>query len=215
MGDRRIDRHLGDVALEPGVVIAAAARTGGVFRQGAPLHLHLVGGLEGADDHLTDPAHGLGIAGNDAEGADVVEDVLGGDRFAADARFGKGHVLGNARIEVVAHHQHVEVLLQRVARIGAGWVGAAGQHIGLPADANDVGGVATAGPFGVEGVDGAAGDGADRVLHEAGLIEGVGVDAHLHVELIGHREAAIDRRRGGAPVLVQLEAAGTGADLFL
>ena len=116
---------------------------------------------------------------------------------------------------MVAHHQHVEVLLQRVARVGARWVGAAGQHIGLPADANDVGGVAAAGPFGVEGVDGAAGDGADRVLHEAGLIEGVGVDAHLHVELIGHREAAIDRRRGGAPVLVQLKAAGPGADLFL
>ena len=143
-----------------------------------------------------------------------MEDVLGGDRFAADARFGEGHVLGNARIEVVAHHQHVEVLLQGVARVGARRVGGAGQHVGFAADANDVGGVATAGPFGVEGVDRAAGDGADRVLHEARLIEGVGVDAHLHIELIGHREAAIDRRRGGAPVLVQLEAAGPGADLF-
>ena len=32
----------------------------------------------------------------------------GGDGFAADAAFGEGHVLGNARVEVVADHQHVQ-----------------------------------------------------------------------------------------------------------
>ena len=210
MGDGRVDRGFGDVALQAGVVVAA-----GVFGQGAALDFHLVGGLEGAGDHLAHPAHGLGVAGDDREGAQVVEDVFGGNRFAADPRFGEGHILRDAWIQVVAHHQHVEVLLERVAGVGAGGVGAAGQHVGLAADLDDVRGVAAAGSLGVKGVDGAAADGADRVFHKAGLVEGVGVDAHLHVEAIGHREAAVDRGWGGAPVFVQLEAAGAGPHLLL
>ena len=115
---------------------------------------------------------------------------------------------------MVAHHQHVEVFVERVAGVWAGGVSAAGQHVGLAADLDDVGGVAAAGPLGVEGVDGAAADGTDRVFHKAGLVEGVGVDAHLHVKAVGHREAAVDRGWGGAPVFVELEAAGAGAHLL-
>jgi hypothetical protein len=91
---------------------------------------------------------------------------------------------------VVAHHQHVEVFLERVAGVGPGGVGAAGQHVGLAADLDDVGGMAAASPFGVEGVDGAALDGGDRVFNEAGFVEGVGVDADLHIHPIGHRQTA-------------------------
>ncbi len=58
------------------------------------------------------------------ERAQVVQDVLGGDGLAADARFGEGHVLGDARVEVVADHQHVQVLVDRVDRVGPGRVGA-------------------------------------------------------------------------------------------
>ena len=44
--------------------------------------------------------------------------------------------------------------------------------------------------------------------------ERVGVDHHLHVHLVGDREAAVDRGRRRAPVLVQLERAGAGPDLL-
>ena len=47
--------------------------------------------------------------------------------------------------------------------------------------------MAAAGAFGVEGVDGAPFNRRDRVFHEAGFIQGVGVDAHLHIHPIGHR----------------------------
>ncbi len=47
------------------------------------------------------------------------------------------------------------------------------------------------------------------------LVERVGVDHHLHVVVVGHRQAAIDRRRCRAPVLVQLERTGAGLDHFL
>jgi len=182
MGQGRVDRHLGDVALQAMVVVAA-----GVLRQCTPLHFHLVGGLEGAGDHFSHTTHGLGVAGDDREGAEVVKDVFSGDRLAADPRFGEGHILGNLGVEVVAHHQHVEVLLERVAGVGPGGIGAARQHIRFAADLDDVGGMATTGPFGMKGVDRASLDGGDRVLDEAGLVQGVGVDAHLHIHAVRHR----------------------------
>ena len=44
------------------------------------------------------------------------------------------------------------------------------------------------------------------------LVERVGMDHHLHVVIVGHRQAAINRRRRRAPILVQLERAGAGLD---
>ena len=85
-----------------------------------------------------------------------------------------------------------------------------GSTFGSARDLDDVGRVAAAGAFGVEGVDRAALERGDRVLDEAGLVERVGVDHHLHVVVVGDRQAAVDRRRRRAPVLVQLEAAGAG-----
>ena len=84
-----------------------------------------------------------------------------------------------------------------------------------PGDLDDVGRVAAAGALGVEGVDGAALERGDGVLDEAGFVQRVGVDHHLHVETIGHRQAVVDRRGRGAPVLVQLQAGRAGADHFL
>ena len=48
---------------------------------------------------------------------------------------------------------------------------------------------------------------------EAGLVERVGVDGDLDVVLVGHRQAGVDDGGRGAPVLVELQAAGAGLDL--
>jgi hypothetical protein len=69
----------------------------------------------------------------------------------ADAAFGKGQVFGNAGVQVVADHQHVHMLVQRVDGVGARGVGGAGQHIGLAHHLQDVGRMAAARAFGVEG----------------------------------------------------------------
>ena len=52
-----------------------------------------------------------------------MQNVLGGDRLLADAAFGEGEVLGNALVEVMADHEHVEMLVERVLRIGPRRVG--------------------------------------------------------------------------------------------
>ncbi|MNP02599.1 hypothetical protein D3C76_944570 [compost metagenome] len=74
--------------------------------------------------------------------------------------------------------------------------------------------MAAASALGVEGMDGAVTDGRQGVFDATGLVEGVGVDRHLDVHLLGHAQATVDGRRGRAPVLVQLQAHGTGGDLL-
>ncbi len=60
------DRVLGDVAA--GAVVVVAAVTARV----APQQLHLMCGLPGADHHLADAAHRLGVRADDRRGADVL-----------------------------------------------------------------------------------------------------------------------------------------------
>ena len=115
---------------------------------------------------------------------------------------------------MVADHQHVEVLFERVYGEWPGRVGGAGEHVRLAADADDVRGVAASRAFRMVGVDGPALERRDRVVHVARLVERVGVDHHLHVLVLGEGEAAVDRRRRRSPVLVELEAHCTGADLL-
>ena len=87
-----------------------------------------------------------------------------------------------------------------------------GSTFGKTRHLDDVGRVAAAGALGVEGMDGAALEGRDGVLDEARFVQRVGVDHDLNVVIVGDREAAIDRRRRRAPVLVELERAGAGLD---
>src|SRR5690606_5273503 len=103
-----------------GAEVVVASR---MLGQRAALRLHLVGGLPGAGDHFADTAHGLAVGADHGEGATVVEDVFRCDGLATDAALGEGHVLGDARVEVVADHQHVQVLVDGIAGERSGRVG--------------------------------------------------------------------------------------------
>src|SRR5205823_2535907 len=133
----------------------------------------------GADDHFADPPHRLAVGRHHAEGAEIVQDVLGGNRLAADAAFGKRHVLRNARVEVVAHHQHVEVFVDGVDGVGPRRVGRTGQYVRQAAQFDDVRGVAATGALGMKGVDVPALEGGDRVLDKARFVQRVAVDRDL------------------------------------
>ena len=113
---------------------------------------------------------------------------------------------------MVAHHQHVEMLVDGVARERPRRVGRGRQHVLQAGDLDDVRRVAAAGALGVEGMDGAALEGFYGVLDEAGFVQRVGMQHHLDVVIVGDAEAVIDRRRRGAPVLVQFQRAGAALD---
>ncbi len=106
----------------------------------------------------------------------------------------------------MADHHHVEVLVERVHGERVRRVGRGRQAVRLAGDSDDVRRVAAAGALRVVGVDRAAADRRHRVLVEAGLVERVGVDLHLHVELVAGAQRGVDHRRHRAPVLVDLQA---------
>ena len=142
-----------------------------------------------------------------------MQNVLSGDGFLADPALGKGHILGDIFVEMVADHQHVQMFVYRIDREGPRRVGRGGQHIGLAAKLHNIGRVTTASTFGVIGVNRPAFEGRPRRFDKARLVERVGVDADLHVEFFGDRQARIDGCWRRAPVLVQLETAGSGLNL--
>ena len=111
VGDRRIDRVLGDVALGAHVVVVTF-----FFAEPPALLLHLVGRLPCANDHLADAAHGLAVRRHHGERPDIVQDVFGGDRLLANTALRERQIFRDRRIEVVADHQHVEMLIDGVDR---------------------------------------------------------------------------------------------------
>jgi hypothetical protein len=173
-----------------------------------------IGGLPGAGDDFADAAHGLGIRAHHTDGAEVMENVLGGDSFTSNAAFGKGHILGQVRIEVVADHQHVQVLVQRVDRVRARRVSGTGQDIGFAANANDIRSMAAAGAFGMVSVNRAAFNRGDSCFEKTRFVERIGVNGHLHILFVGDAQAAINRCRGCSPVFMKLEADGAAEDLL-
>ena len=89
-----------------------------------------------------------------------------------------------------------------------------GRTFGSPQTRMMSGRVPAAGAFGVVGVNRPAFERRDGVFDEAGLVEGVGMDRDLNVELFGDAEALIDGRRRRSPVLVKLQTERAGANLF-
>ncbi len=125
--------------------------------------------------------------------------ILGGDGRRPDAAFGEREILGHRRVEVMADHQHVEVLVERVDGVRPRRVGGTRQHVGMGGDRDDVGRVPAAGALGVIRVDRPPFDGGEGVLDEAHLVEGVGVDVHLDAGLVGDGEARVDCRGRRTP----------------
>src|SRR3546814_2292341 len=74
--------------------------------------------------------------------------------------------------------------------------------------------MAAARALGMEGVDGPPLEGGYGVLDKAAFVERVGVDHHLHVHPVRHRQAAVDGGGRGAPILMQLERGGPGLHHF-
>ena len=122
--DGRIDGVFGDVAFGAVIIIAR-----GIFGERAALRFHFVRGLPGARDDFADASHGLRIAGEHADHAQVVENIFRGDGFRANAAFGEGDVFGHVRIQMMADHQHVEMLGDGVDGVWTRGIGRGRQNI--------------------------------------------------------------------------------------
>jgi hypothetical protein len=93
-----------------------------------------------------------------------VQNVLRSDGLFPDATLGKRKIFGDRGIEMVAHHQHVQMLVDGVARERPRRIGRGRQHVFQAGDLDDIRRMAAAGAFGMEGVDGAALERLHRIL---------------------------------------------------
>jgi hypothetical protein len=87
----RVDGILANVTLDSKVVGIGAL----VLLERAALDLVLVCRVPRPQNHLTATAHGLRVRGHHADGAEIVEYVLGGNGLGADTRLGKGNIFRN------------------------------------------------------------------------------------------------------------------------
>jgi len=83
--DGGVDGVFGNVAPHPKVVMLRR-----VFGQAATLQFHFVRGLPTAHHVFAYTPHGLAVGAEDADGAQVVQNIFGGNGFFADTAFSKG-----------------------------------------------------------------------------------------------------------------------------
>lgn len=100
-------------------------------------------------DDLATASHRLRIRRHHANRTRVMQHVFRGDGLRADPAIRKRNVLGDILRQVVARHHHVQVLVDRVARVRLGWVRAAREHVDVLHERDHVRGVAAAGAFDV------------------------------------------------------------------
>ena len=136
-------------------------------------------------------------------------------RTWAYSALGKRHIRRDARVEIVAHHNHIEELRLRVYTVRQRGVGRRGQHKWHTCHLHQVGSVTAASALGVIGVYRATINGCDGILHIAALVERVGVDSHLHIVSLRNIHSRAYRLGCRAPILVNLQSAGTRHYLLL
>ena len=209
VGQGGVDGVLGYVSFGSIVIVS---RT--VFGQGTTETFHLIGRLPGAKNDFTDPSHGLGIACHNRESPHIVKDVFSGHGFTANATFRELDVLGDGLVQMVADHEHVQMLVHSVDSKGSGRVGGGGEHVRFPTELHDIGCVAASRAFRVIGVNGPPFKSVATGFHESGFVQGVGVDADLHVVNVCHAQTGVDGGGRRTPVFVELETESAGLDLF-
>ena len=205
----RIDRDLGQEAQDPLVVVARRFEWRGPDRS-----LGDRGDSKGPPPVFAGPAHAQGIRTRDGDDAEVVQKVLGPHRFSADAVMGDRQVARHIRIEPMDAHDHGDVLIEGVHSVGQGRVGRGADHVVDTGQSEDVRGVPAAAPFNMEGVDHPAVGHRQGVVDRQPLVQSVGVEADLDIELLGGVQGGIERAQVRPGVLVDLEAADTGLELL-
>ncbi len=128
--------------------------------------------------------------------------VVGRIRDSANARSS-----GTRGVQVMADHEHVEVLVHRVHRVRAGRVGRGRQHVRVRGHGDDVRRVPAARALRVVRVDAPARRSRPGSTRRTRPRSACRCAARPAPPGVGGPQAGVDRGRGRSPVLVQLEPA--------
>lgn len=119
LGQGRVDGVLAHIAFHPKVVCACP----NVFLQRPPLRFILVSCVPSPENDLAASPHGLRVGAHHADGAEVVKHVLCGNSLVANPALGEGDIFGDVSRQVVADHEHVQVLVEGVHGVWPSRVG--------------------------------------------------------------------------------------------
>ena len=209
VGDRGVDRVLGDVALRAGVVVrgrrpAAAPRC--TFILCAVCQVRVMTSAMRPIACESDESMLIAPRSCSTSSAAIVSARM---RDSAKAR--SSGILAFRWWHTISMSRCSSMVLTVNGIVG---LVEDGRQLASPHDPDDVGGVPASRALGVIRVDRPALERPDRVLDEAGLVERVGVDRDLDVHLVGHGERGVDGGRRRSPVLVELEADRARLDLL-
>ena len=141
-----------------------------VFRKGPPLIFHFAGCLPGTCDNFSYTSHCLGIGTHHTENSHVVKNVFRCNGLRTDTGVCKSHVLRNFFVQMVAYHQHVQMLVQRIYRIRHGRVCRRWQNISCGSSTDNVRCMSAAGTLCMVSMDGSSTDGSKSIFHTSTLI---------------------------------------------
>ncbi len=113
MSNRRIDGVFGNVTFHP-EVICITITTLGIFFQRPSLYFHFMRSLPSANHHLTNTPHRLRIRRHNGKRTGIVKNIFCSNGFPADTRFSKRHIFSNRRIQMMAHHQHIQMFINGI-----------------------------------------------------------------------------------------------------
>ena len=185
-----------------------------ILRKGSTLPFHLAGGLPGAGDDFSHTSHSLRVRAHHAEDAHVMENIFCGNGFRTDPGICKSYVFWDPLIQMVANHQHVQMLIQSIYCIRHGRVSRRGKYVGSCRCPDNVRGMAAAGAFCMVCMDSPSCNSYQSIFHTAAFVKSICMDGYLDVIVVGHVQAVVNGSRSRTPVFMKLQSHGSGFDLF-
>mmetsp|Transcript_24303 Transcript_24303/g.37461 ORF Transcript_24303/g.37461 Transcript_24303/m.37461 type:complete len:405 (+) Transcript_24303:486-1700(+) len=212
MRNTRINGILGDVTLDT-LIVHETERTIHphsklprlILLQLTTLHLHLMRRLPRTRNHLTHATHRLRIARNNGDRPHIVQNILGSNRLPTNARLRKGHILLKRLIQMMTHHEHIQMLIDGIGSIRPRRIGTARDHIHRTTHPNDIRRMSTSRTLTVVGMNRSILHGCQTSLTARAFVERIGMNRHLNIVLLRHAQTIVNGRRRGAPILVQFE----------
>ena len=102
---------------------------------------------------------------------------------------------------MMTNHQHIQMLVDRIDGERTSGIGGGRQDVRFSTYFDDVRSVPPSRPFRMKGMDGPAFERTHRILHEPGLVQGIGMNRDLGVHFVGDSKTNVNRSRSRAPIL--------------
>lgn len=119
LSNRWVDGVFADITLHPEIIRTSVL----IFLQCAALHFILVCCIPCSENDLATTTHGLRIGRHHADRSQIMKDIFCSNGFGTNTGFGECDIFWNVFGQVMADHQHVKMLVQRIPSIRSRGVG--------------------------------------------------------------------------------------------